>query len=106
MKSALTDISQQLILNPKFAGVVGSTTAATSTFDLIQGGVSIFAIATGAFLSITLISIHLLRWHEDQREAKIRLKIDIESSKQLHERVALENKVLTLELKALKAKDK
>lgn len=96
----------QLVQDVKVAGTVAGGTTITSLFDLVQGGVSIFAIAAGAILSLTLVTIHLLRWHEDQRQAKIRLNIDVQSSKQLHERLSLENKVLTLELKALKAKDK
>ena len=64
-----------LVQNVKVAGTVAGGTTATSVFDLLQGGVSIFAITAGAVLSITLIIIHLMRWRSDKRESEMRYKI-------------------------------
>ncbi len=100
-------MKQQLIntiTDAKVAGAVAGSTTITSLFDLIQGGVSIFAVAAGAILSLTLITIHLLRWRSDKRDANVRLEMDMEANKKLQERLTLENKVLSLELKTLKDK--
>ena len=106
MRQEITVVLEQVIVNPKVAGLVGSTTAATSTFSYIQGGVSIFAIAAGAVLSLSLIIIHWQRWNADKQSAKTRLEMDMQLAKKEKERYALENKVLTLELKALKDNEK
>ena len=88
----------------KVAGTVAGGTTLTSLFDIIQGGISIFAIAAGALLSVTLIIIHWQRWSQDKRAMKIRLEMDVELSRKESERYALENKVLQLELKILREK--
>ena len=100
------NLIQQVMADPKVAGLIGSTTAATSTFDYIQGGVSIFAITTGAVLSLSLIIIHWQRWSADKKYAKTRLEMDMQLARKEKERYALENKVLSLELKALKDNEK
>lgn len=104
MKDYFSDILPTLISNPKIAATVAGSTTITSTFDLIQGGISIFAIGTGAILSITLIIIHWKRWFQEQKDSKIRLQIDVERSSEELKHFELENKKLQLEVIELKIK--
>lgn len=106
MQAPLNEIVQLAVVDPRIAGLIGGTTAVTSTHDYVHGGVSLLALASGAILSLTLIVIHCMRWNEEKRQARIRLAIDIAASKREHEKIVLENRVLLLELKALRDKDK
>ena len=75
MEALAREILNHMATNPKLAGVVGGTTTITSTFEVVQGGVNIFAICAGALLSVSLITIHLLRWFAEKRESDLRYKL-------------------------------
>ncbi|MCP4395626.1 MAG: hypothetical protein GY804_15365 [Alphaproteobacteria bacterium] len=70
-------MKQQIIQatqDAKIAATVAGSTTITSVIDLVHGGVSIFAIAAGATLSLTLIIIHWQRWWADRENAKLENK--------------------------------
>lgn len=106
MRDLIEQLIPQIFSSPKLAATVGGTTAVTSTFDLIQGGVSLLAITVGALLSISLIVIHWKRWLKDEREAKIRLDMDIKANKKELEHMTLENRKLKIELNEKEKKKK
>ncbi|MCP3921249.1 MAG: hypothetical protein GY714_01560 [Desulfobacterales bacterium] len=67
MKQHLIQATQ----DAKVAATIAGSTTITSIVDLVYGGVSIFAVAAGATLSLTLIIIHLKRWKNDKAIAKL-----------------------------------
>ncbi len=92
----------QMALDTKFATTVGGSTAAISMFDLVQGGVSIFAIAAGAILSLSLIFIHWERRFSDNKEKAIRDKLTKEETNRKRKSDELEIETLNLKIKVLK----
>ncbi len=78
MKQQIIQVTQ----DAKIAATIAGSTTITSVIDLVHGGVSIFAIAAGAILSLTLIVIHWQRWWADRENAKLenealKLKLEI-----------------------------
>ena len=84
----------QTISDAKVAATVAGGTTITSLIDLIYGGVSIFAVAAGATLSLSLIIIHWKRWQIEKKESKVRFYIEKEHAR-------LKNEALKLKLEAL-----
>lgn len=91
----------QMAQDVKVATTVGGSTTALTMFDLIQGGISIFALAAGAVLSLSLIIIHWQRWLAEKKEANYRVDLEMQDYLRKIKNYELENETLNLKLKVL-----
>jgi len=98
MKQQLLQMAQ----DSKVAATVAGSTTVTSMFELIQGGISVFAIASGAALSLSLIIIHWQRWCSEKKEHNRRMDMEAEDCLRKTKNYELENLSLHLKIKVLR----
>ncbi|GAG53482.1 unnamed protein product, partial [marine sediment metagenome] len=85
----------------KIAATVAGSTTITSIVEMVHGGISIFAIAAGAVLSLSLIIIHWQRWWAEQKKSNKHALMEHEEYCRKKKSDELEIETLNLKMKVL-----